>query len=117
MAAVEACCATKAEPKYTTPLDAIKGPREGLVYVTCETGLLSEGRRGLTSPTYSTVIHQLLIPHDGTLAAPVTMILPPLEDSSSFLPCYHSGSTLSTQRIHPLLIRKWMKTAALPEKN
>ena len=51
------------------------------------------------------------------LAAPVTAILPPLEDSSSFLPCYHARSTLSTQRIRPLRIRKRLKTAATSEKN
>ena len=35
MATIEACCAMKTEAKYTAPLDAIKGPREGLLYAIC----------------------------------------------------------------------------------
>ena len=53
-----------------------------------------------TLPTMSSIIQ------DGTLAALVTAILPPLEDSSSSLPCSHAGSTLLTPRINPLPIGK-----------
>ena len=54
--------------------------------------LYSPSRTRPTLPTTSSIIQ------DGTLAALVTAILPPLEDSSSSLPCSHAGSTLLTPR-------------------
>ncbi|KVH90914.1 Selenium-binding protein [Cynara cardunculus var. scolymus] len=60
-------------PGYATPLDAMAGPRETLIYVTCVyTGTGKEKPDFLgtvdvdpTSKTYSKVIHRLPMPHVG----------------------------------------------------
>ncbi|KAK3008283.1 hypothetical protein RJ639_015351 [Escallonia herrerae] len=66
-----ACC--KKGPGYATPLDAMAGPRESLIYVTCiytGTGIekpdyLSTVDTDPSSKTYSKVIHRLPMPHIG----------------------------------------------------
>ncbi|KAK2991659.1 hypothetical protein RJ640_025128 [Escallonia rubra] len=66
-----ACC--KKGPGYATPLDAMAGPRESLIYVTCiytGTGIekpdyLSTVDIDPSSKTYSKVIHRLPMPHIG----------------------------------------------------
>ncbi|XP_050142818.1 selenium-binding protein 2 [Malus sylvestris] len=66
-----ACC--KSGPGYATPLDAMAGPREALIYVTAVysgTGIekpdyLATVDVDPSSPTYSKVIHRLPVPHLG----------------------------------------------------
>ncbi|KAK2997061.1 hypothetical protein RJ639_022430 [Escallonia herrerae] len=66
-----ACC--KKGPGYATPLDAMAGPRESLIYVTCiytGTGIekpdyLSTVDIDSSSKMYSKVIHRLPMPHIG----------------------------------------------------
>ncbi|KAK6266091.1 hypothetical protein QUC31_016928 [Theobroma cacao] len=65
------CC--KTGPGYATPLEAMSGPREALIYVTCVyTGTGREKPDFLAtvdvdpnSPTYSKVIHRLPVPYLG----------------------------------------------------
>ncbi|KAK7838062.1 selenium-binding protein 1 [Quercus suber] len=67
-----ACCNTGG-PGYATPLEAMSGPREALIYVTCVyTGTGREKPDYLatvdidpSSPTYSKVIHRLPVPYLG----------------------------------------------------
>ncbi|KAL1059812.1 hypothetical protein V6Z11_1Z005000 [Gossypium hirsutum] len=66
------CCRTKG-PGYETPLKAMSGPKEALLYVTCVyTGTGREKPDFLAtvdvdpnSPTYSKVIHRLSMPYVG----------------------------------------------------
>ncbi|EXC33230.1 Selenium-binding protein 2 [Morus notabilis] len=63
----------KAGPGYATPLDAMSGPRESLIYVTCVysgTGIekpdyLATVDVDPSSPTFSKVIHRLPMPYLG----------------------------------------------------
>ncbi|KAJ6370185.1 hypothetical protein OIU76_028457 [Salix suchowensis] len=65
------CC--KKGPGYATPLEAMSGPRESLIYVTCVysgTGIekpdyLATVDIDPNSPTYSKVIHRLPMPNIG----------------------------------------------------
>lgn len=67
------CCAKGKGPGYATPLDAMKGPREALIYVTCvyngsekeKPDYLATVDTDPSSPTYSKVIHRLPMPHIG----------------------------------------------------
>lgn len=70
------CCTNiKKGPGYSSPLEAMKGPREALIYVTCVyNGSNPENTRpdylatvdvDPTSPTYSQVIHRLSAPNIG----------------------------------------------------
>ncbi|KAK8967061.1 Selenium-binding protein 2 [Platanthera guangdongensis] len=70
------CCANiKKGPGYSSPLEAMNGPREALIYVTCVyNGSNPENTRpdylatvdvDPTSPTYSQVIHRLSAPNIG----------------------------------------------------
>ncbi|CAK8567112.1 unnamed protein product [Lathyrus sativus] len=71
MAENNGCC--KSGPGYATPLDAIKGPRETLIYVTAVytgTGIekpdyLATVDVDPNSPTFSKVIHRLPVPNVG----------------------------------------------------
>ncbi|XP_021749258.1 selenium-binding protein 1-like [Chenopodium quinoa] len=68
----KACCHGKG-PGYASPLEAMAGPKESLLYVTCVyTGTGREKPDYLAtvdvnpnSPTYSKVIHRLFVPHLG----------------------------------------------------
>ncbi|CAA7405036.1 unnamed protein product [Spirodela intermedia] len=68
-----ACCAANGGPGYASPLAAMEGPREGLLYVTCVYNGSGRGKPDYlatvdvdpTSPTYSTVIHRLPVPYVG----------------------------------------------------
>ncbi|KAJ0034298.1 hypothetical protein Pint_25544 [Pistacia integerrima] len=65
------CC--KNGPGYATPLEAMAGPREKLIYVTCvysgtgreKPDYLSTVDVDPTSPTYSKIIHRLPMPYVG----------------------------------------------------
>ncbi|KAF9606196.1 hypothetical protein IFM89_023651 [Coptis chinensis] len=65
------CC--KNGPGYATPLDAMSGPKEALLYVTCvysgtgreKPDYLATVDVDPNSPTYSKVIHRLPVPHIG----------------------------------------------------
>ncbi|KAG6525446.1 hypothetical protein ZIOFF_015402 [Zingiber officinale] len=67
------CCGVLTGPGYASPLDAMAGPREALIYVTCiynGTGIekpdyLATVDVDPSSPTYSKVIHRLPMPHVG----------------------------------------------------
>ncbi|XP_062109237.1 selenium-binding protein 2-like [Humulus lupulus] len=71
-AAVEAPC-SKAGPGYASPREAMAGPKEALLYVTClytgtgrqKPDYLATVDVDPTSPTYSTVIHRLFMPYLG----------------------------------------------------
>ncbi|XAR48808.1 hypothetical protein NMG60_11031761 [Bertholletia excelsa] len=60
-------------PGYATPLDAMSGPRESLLYVTCVYNGTGNGKPDFlatvdvdpNSPTYSKVIHRLPMPYVG----------------------------------------------------
>ncbi|EPS74021.1 hypothetical protein M569_00721, partial [Genlisea aurea] len=64
------CCRNSGGPGYASPLDAMSGPRETLIYVTCV--YTGSGRQNPdylatvdvdpSSPTYSEVIHRLPMP-------------------------------------------------------
>ncbi|KAJ3708609.1 hypothetical protein LUZ61_012314 [Rhynchospora tenuis] len=66
------CCAKKG-PGYASPIEAMSGPRETLIYVTCVyngTGIEKPDFLGTVdvdpnSPSYSQVIHRLPVPHVG----------------------------------------------------
>uniref|UniRef100_A0A7N0U3B2 Selenium-binding protein n=1 Tax=Kalanchoe fedtschenkoi TaxID=63787 RepID=A0A7N0U3B2_KALFE len=65
------CC--KTGPGYATPIAAMSGPRESLIYVTCvysgtgreKPDYLATVDVDPTSPTFSKVIHRLPMPHVG----------------------------------------------------
>ncbi|CAM8914920.1 unnamed protein product [Rhodiola kirilowii] len=65
------CC--KTGPGYATPLEAMSGPKETLLYVTCvysgtgreKPDYLATVDVDPNSPTYSKVIHRLPVPHVG----------------------------------------------------
>ncbi|XP_078447288.1 selenium-binding protein 2-like [Wolffia australiana] len=67
------CCAAKTGPGYSSPLAAMNGPREQLLYVTCVYNGSGKGKPDFlatvdvdpTSPTYSKVIHRLSVPYAG----------------------------------------------------
>ncbi|XP_010905138.1 selenium-binding protein 1 [Elaeis guineensis] len=66
------CCADKG-PGYASPLEAMSGPRETLLYVTCvyhgteieKPDYLATVDVDPSSPSYSKVIHRLPVPHIG----------------------------------------------------
>ncbi|KAK1294705.1 Selenium-binding protein 1 [Acorus calamus] len=65
------CCAHKNGPGYATPIEAMSGPRESLIYVTCvyngtgkqKPDYLATVDLDPNSPTYSKVIHRLPMPY------------------------------------------------------
>ncbi len=65
------CC--KKGPGYATPLEAMSGPRESLLYVTCIYSGTGKGKPDYlatvdvdpSSPSYSKVIHRLPVPYLG----------------------------------------------------
>ncbi|ONK56592.1 uncharacterized protein A4U43_C10F10460 [Asparagus officinalis] len=67
------CCAHGEGPGYASPLEAMKGPREALIYVTCvyngtgreKPDYLATVDTDPSSPYYSKVIHRLPVPHIG----------------------------------------------------
>ncbi|KAI0530725.1 hypothetical protein KFK09_000273 [Dendrobium nobile] len=69
------CCAQEVKgPGYASPLDAMKGPREALIYVTCVyNGIHEKGKPDYlatvdvdpNSPTYLQIIHRLSAPYVG----------------------------------------------------
>ncbi|XP_075652762.1 selenium-binding protein 1-like [Castanea sativa] len=67
-----ACCNTGG-PGYATPLEAMSGPKEALIYVTCvysgtgreKPDYLATVDIDPSSPTYSKVIHRLPVPYLG----------------------------------------------------
>ncbi|KAI3915486.1 hypothetical protein MKW92_030268 [Papaver armeniacum] len=66
-------CCSKKGPGYATPMEAISGPKESLIYVTCVysgTGIekpdyLATIDVDPSSPTYSKVIHRMPVPYVG----------------------------------------------------
>lgn len=67
------CCSDGTGPGYSSPIEAMSGPREELLYVTCVyngTGIEKPDYLGTidvdpNSPTYSQVIHRLPVTHLG----------------------------------------------------
>ncbi|KAK1256806.1 Selenium-binding protein 1 [Acorus gramineus] len=65
------CCAHKNGPGYATPIEAMSGPKESLIYVTCvyngtgkqKPDYLATIDLDPNSPTYSKVIHRLPMPY------------------------------------------------------
>ncbi|WMV48348.1 hypothetical protein MTR67_041733 [Solanum verrucosum] len=70
-AAVNGCC--KKGPGYASPLAAMDGPKESLIYVTCIYTGMGRGKPDYLatvdidpkSPSYSKVIHRLPMPYEG----------------------------------------------------
>ncbi|XP_067118243.1 methanethiol oxidase isoform X2 [Centruroides vittatus] len=94
------CC--KAGPGYSSPLEAMKGPKEKIIYVTCihpnkKADYLATVDVDPNSPTYSQIIHRLEtihigdeLHHSGWNACSSCHDKPKMKRSHLVLPCLNS---------------------------
>ncbi|KAI3973112.1 hypothetical protein MKX01_019770 [Papaver californicum] len=103
-------CCSKKGPGYATPVEAMSGPKESLIYVTCvysgtgreKPDYLATVDVDPSSPSYSKIIHRMPVPYWvmnciilGGIHAALAMEIDPLTAASSFChlsckaPCLH----------------------------